>query len=462
MNENPPSFFLPYQVNWILDASRLKILEKSRQIGMTLATAYGAVRRHVTKGNSGDTWTSSRDEFQARLFLDDCKKFSKILAPACDLFGNRFIMEETTNTSAALRFSNGTSINALSSSVDSQAGKRGTRILDEFALHGEQKNLYITALPGITWGGQLEILSTHRGSNNFFNGLICEIREGGNPKKFSHHRVTLEDAIEQGFLEKLKTRLPESDERRRMSDGEYFDFTKNSCPDEESFLQEYMCVPADDRSTFVTSDMVADCEYRFDERDSWELDDFSGETGDCFLGIDIGRSHDLTVFWLLENRNDMLLTRKVLCMQNAAFSAQERELQKFFQIKRLRRTGIDQTGIGRQFSERAGERFGSHRVEGITFTNATKEQLAYQLREVFENRTIRIPSDDFIRSDLRSIKRETTFVGNIRFAGDRGKNGHADRFWALALAIHAANVSKRRTISYFEKIEKRMKRESFV
>jgi phage FluMu gp28-like protein len=462
VEQDSPSFFLPYQVSWILDNSRLKILEKSRQIGMTLATAYGAVRRHVTRGNSGNTWVASRDELQARLFLDDCKKFSKILVPACDLFGNRLIMEERTDTSAALRFSNGTSINALSSSVDSQAGKRGTRILDEFALHGEQRSLYTAALPGITWGGQLEILSTHRGSNNFFNKLIREICEGGNPKKFSHHRVTLENAIEQGFLEKLKSRLPDSDERQRMSDGEYFDFTKNSCPDEESFLQEYMCVPADDRSTFVTSDMVSDCEYRFDERDSWEWDDFAGETGECFLGIDVGRSHDLTVFWLLENRGDTLLTRKVLCMQNATFSAQEKELQKFFQMRRLRRISIDQTGIGRQFFERAGETFGAYRVEGVTFTNATKEQLAYQLREVFENKTIRIPGDDFIRADLRSIKRETTFAGNIRFAGDRGKNGHADRFWALALAIHAANISKKQAAAYFEKIEKRRKRENFV
>jgi phage FluMu gp28-like protein len=26
----------------------------------------------------------------------------------------------------------------------------------------------------------------------------------------------------------------------------------------------------------------------------------------------------------------------------------------------------------------------------------------------------------------------------VRFAADRGMNGHADRFWGLALAVHAA------------------------
>jgi len=30
-------------------------------------------------------------------------------------------------------------------------------------------------------------------------------------------------------------------------------------------------------------------------------------------------------------------------------------------------------------------------------------------------------------------------AGNIRFTAERSEEGHADRFWALALAIHAAS-----------------------
>ncbi|MDR1414081.1 MAG: terminase family protein [Puniceicoccales bacterium] len=461
MNSGAQSFFLPYQINWIRDDSRLKILEKSRQIGMTLATAYGAVRRHVSKQNSYDSWVMSRDKLQAKLFVNDCKKFAKLLAPACDFFGNRLIWEEKINAFLSLKFSNGTAINSLSSSVDSQAGKRGPRILDEFALHSDQKNLYAIALPGITWGGQLEILSTHRGSNNFFNELVCEVRDGGNPKHFSYHRVTLQDALEQGFFDKLKDRLPESDERMQMSDGEYFDSVRNGCPDEESFLQEYMCVPADDRSAFISSDMVANCEYQFGECGGWELNNYSSTTGECFLGIDIGRSYDLTVFWLLEKQGDMLLTRKVECMQDMPFFKQEDELQKFSNLPNLRRICIDRTGIGLQFFERASENFGSYRVEGITFTNAVKERLAYQLRTIFENKAIKIPSDGSIRADLRSVKRETTFAGNIRFAGDRGRNGHADRFWALALAIQAASECKGES-AYLERVEHKNSREIFL
>jgi phage FluMu gp28-like protein len=36
------------------------------------------------------------------------------------------------------------------------------------------------------------------------------------------------------------------------------------------------------------------------------------------------------------------------------------------------------------------------------------------------------------------MRKEATASGNIRFTGERTVHGHADRFWALALALHAA------------------------
>jgi phage FluMu gp28-like protein len=77
-------------------------------------------------------------------------------------------------------------------------------------------------------------------------------------------------------------------------------------------------------------------------------------------------------------------------------------------------------------------------VEAVNFTGPVKEELAYPLRAAFEDRSLRIPGDAAIRADLRAVKKETTAAGNIRFSADRGKNGHSDRFWALALALHAS------------------------
>ena len=196
------ALLLPYQRRWVLDPSRIKIMEKSRQIGISWASAYALVRRKSQCGARYDAWVSSRDEIQARLFLEDCKTFARVLDIVAEDLSCR-LLENNISSSYVLRFSSGVKINSMSSSPDAQAGKRGDRLLDEFALHKDPRKLYAIAYPGITWGGQLEMVSTHRGSHNFFNELITEIREKDNPKKISLHRVTLEDALNDGFLYRL-------------------------------------------------------------------------------------------------------------------------------------------------------------------------------------------------------------------------------------------------------------------
>lgn len=433
--QNEP-FFLPYQKKWILDKSRIKLMEKSRQIGMSWTTAYSLVRRHCTEGNSRDSWVSSRDELQAALFIGDCKKFAEILGVVFrEIRGVDFLDSRSSNF---LEFADGTRIWSLSSNPDAQAGKRGARVLDEFALHPDPQKLYSIAYPGITWGGSMEIISTHRGSENFFNKLVEEARFGGNPKKISLHRVTLSDALDQGFLKKLKASLPEDHEVLSMDDAEYFDFIKNSCADRESFLQEYMCQPFDDASSFISHNILKNCLYK--DGENWQS--FSEYEGiPLYLGVDVARSRDLSVFWLLEKISDTLYTRAVKVFKDIPFSEQEAELHKFLRLPNLRRVAIDKSGLGLQFAERAAERYGATRVEGVSFTSGAKEMLAYPLRSLFEDARVRIPDEPDIRSDIRSIKRTSTSSGGIRISAERNADGHADRFWALALAAHAARES---------------------
>jgi phage FluMu gp28-like protein len=440
--------FLPYQQRWIADRSRLKLLEKSRQIGMTWATAYAVVTRQAEPDARLDAWVASRDEVQARLFLDDCRKFAGILDRAARATGATdaaVLPEDFRARAQALPLVNGRRIHSLSSNPDAQAGKRGPRVLDEFALHLDPRRLYAIAYPGITWGGQLEILSTHRGAQNYFNQLVVEARHGGNPKNFSLHRVTLQDALDQGFLARLQEKLPADDPRRAFDNAAYYDFIRASCADEETFLQEYMCAPADESTAFLPWDLLAAGEYNPGEYTPF---DFAREKNppraparDLYLGVDIGRVHDLTVFWLLERGpGGIHLTRDVLTLENHPFARQEELLWERLALPGLRRACLDATGLGRQLAERALERFGQFRVEPVTFTAPVKEDLAYGLRTLFEKRALRIPHDKNIRADLRAIKKTATSAGNIRFAADRGPGGHADLLWALALAAFAART----------------------
>ena len=415
-------------------------MEKSRQIGISWSTAYKADERTAMAGQRWDQWVSSRDDIQARLFLEDCKLFAQILQIAAQDLGERVIDEKTKLTAYVLEFASGRRIHSMSSNPDAQAGKRGGRILDEFALHPDPRKLWSIAYPGITWGGSMEIISTHRGSHNFFNQLIREVREHNNPKNISLHRVTLQDALEQGFLWKLQKALPHEHEVQAMDEAAYFDFIKSGCADEESFLQEYMCQPADDDAAFLEYDLIASCEYGSGEVWEVDLEESRRQGRQLYAGLDIGRKKDLTVLWVLEKLGDVLYTRAVIELRNMPKPEQEKVIWPILAL--IDRACFDNTGLGIGWTDDAQKAFGQYRIEGVTFTGATKEALAYPVRGAMEDKKLRIPYKPEIRADLRAVTKVTTAAGNIRFTAERSENGHADRFWALALAVHAAQTGR--------------------
>ena len=429
------AIFLPFQNAWIIDPSLLKLMEKSRQIGISWSTAYAAVERAAAQGARFDEWVSSRDDIQARLFIEDCKLWARIMGMAANDLGEVVIDEERKISAYVLQFASGRRIHSMSSNPDAQAGKRGSRVLDEFALHKDQRKLWAIAYPGITWGGSMELISTHRGSNSFFNSLVKEARYGGNPKNISLHRVTLQDALDQGFLYKLQQALPANAPQQDMDEAQYFDFVRAGAADDESFQQEYMCEPSDDDAKFLEYDLINACEYSGGT--DWKRGLEGPFQGRLFAGVDIGRKKDLTVMWVVEQLGDVFYTRHVETMERMRKSDQEKVLWPWFEI--CDRVCIDATGLGIGWTDDAQDKFGAQRVEGVNFSGPVKEALAYPLKGAMEDRMVRIPDDAKIRADLRKVQKVTTAAGNIRFVAESTADGHADRFWALALALHAGS-----------------------
>ena len=91
---NPESLFLKFQEKWIVDRNRLKLMEKARQIGISWSTSYGCTERTAAAGAKNDQWVSSRDDLQARLFIEDCKMWAQLLKMAAEDLGERVIDEK--------------------------------------------------------------------------------------------------------------------------------------------------------------------------------------------------------------------------------------------------------------------------------------------------------------------------------------------------------------------------------
>ncbi len=74
-------------------------------------------------------------------------------------------------------------------------------------------------------------------------------------------------------------------------------------------------------------------------------------------------------------------------------------------------------------------------------TAKVTELMATELLAVFEERSIEIPNDAELRADLVKPEKITSPGGRVSIAATRDEAGHADHFWAIALAIRAAGTS---------------------
>ncbi len=419
-------YFLPYQSAWILDESRLKICEKSRRIGMTYVQSYEDVRDACRRENPMDVWFSSADESAAREYIRYCEQWTRLLKIAAESFTHEIVIENEGNLKTfSIEFATGKRINALSSNPKAFRSKGGKLVLDEFAFHQDQESMWKAARPIITWGYPCRILSTYKGKSNRYYRMVDEAKRGND---WSLHSTTITQAVEQGLADRILQRELTPEERENWLEQE-----RQTCGDEETWLQEYCCIPVDEATAWLTWDLIAGCEHP--DAGKPELYD----AHPCYVGMDIGRRRDLTVIWVLEKLGDVLWTREVICLKKVSFAAQEAELDRVMNRYRVLKLCMDQTGMGEQPTERAKNHYGSCRVEGVIFNNANKQALAQGIKEKFEDRSLRIPSEKHIREAHHAIKKSYTATGNPRFDGD-SETGHADEFWAHALAIQAAST----------------------
>jgi phage FluMu gp28-like protein len=440
-------YFLPYQVRWIGDQSHLRICEKSRQIGLSYADSYDSVRKAAVKGGR-NVWVMSRDEAQARQYIRYCKHWANVLKYAAHDWGEVLFQGRDGRPIKVqvLSFATRASIYALSSTPDAIVGKSGHVKLDEFALHKDQRTLYSVAKPVIQWGGTLSIISTHRGIGSLFYELLIDAKERGNPIGWSVHTLPIQTAVEQGLVERINEKAGGTESRAAWMKRQ-----QAECVDQEQWLQEYCCIPADEKSAFITYEMLDACEdaslrliglealerAMLDTgKDGNDPRTAPGQASQLYLGVDLARKHDLCVFDLGEKIGDVVWDRLRIELENKPFAEIRSELYRLLLLAQLKRCCVDASGLGMQLAEEARADFG-WKLEPVTFTAAVKEELAFGLRRDLEERKLRLVADDRLRADLRGIKKEVSLSGNFRFLGET-QDSHCDRFWAKALRQHAA------------------------
>ena len=104
-------------------------------------------------------------------------------------------------------------------------------------------------------------------------------------------------------------------------------------------------------------------------------------------------------------------------------------------LQTVKRTHIDQTGVGEFFIEEA-IKSGVKHAQGTTLTLPEKENIMFYLKHLMEEGMLHFAYDSDLINEMNAERYQMTKTGQTQFSHPSGTND--DRLWALALAVYAA------------------------
>ncbi|MBV6429782.1 MAG: hypothetical protein KIPDCIKN_04357 [Haliscomenobacter sp.] len=415
---------------------------KSRQAGGSTTCTLKVV---IDAIETGEDWNMmSRSQRQSDELVEKATTHLK----AIDTFVTRkygykpFLVKATAKV---IELSNGAVIQPMPCDPDTTAGYTRNWFLDEAALYPHSVRLFACLRPSIMHGKRILIVSSFRGYRNAFGKIVHDWKKTGK-SPYSIHVTPIDAAVADGLTLR-------DHQGNAVTLDEFLQIERQSMP-EEMVQQEYFCKAIDDSEDLFGADMVGRCVMgngrepvttpgQLRERIAARIKDSRGSAEFPF-GIDVGRYHDRTVLWFCEKIARAYYPLCIVDTRNEPLASQALLLREY--IRAAVSTGglctgfIDRTGIGAGVAEPLIEEFPKI-VEPMTFTNAVKGLLAGRIRRLMQDGNFWLPGDrQDIIEDFLSVRKLVSDAGNVRIGAPRGPDGHADYFWAAALAAHAGEA----------------------
>lgn len=424
--------------------------QSGKSFGSTLPCVLGAAEKKEPW-----VWLSSGERASKEL-IEKGAMHARAIGAAAQVLQEDYEVDDRHFTSHVLQLP-GAKIVGLPANPATARGHSANVLLDEFATHKDSRGIWTALFPTITRGYRLRICTTPLGKLNKAYDLWTDWnRRAVENAAYSCRKVTVYDAIAGG--------LTLTDHEGNACTPEEL---REALGDEDAWQQEYLCEFLDEATAWLPYELIIGSEVEALELmprwasllveeatqayqeylrtkqdpglDPGLLEDLRGVEA-IYVGLDIGRRRDLTVLWPLVEIAGVLRSLAVIALAKTPFWVQQRILFHLLALPGMRRACIDATGIGMQLAESAQERFGEWKVEAVTFTAQNKEVLAGAIKTRMEDHRMAIPPSPAVRNSLHSVKRIQTSTGHFRFDAEKSEQtGHADHFWALALACQAAS-----------------------
>ncbi|BBO84486.1 hypothetical protein DSCO28_50520 [Desulfosarcina ovata subsp. sediminis] len=422
---------LPYQSRWIDDRSPVKIIEKSRRIGISYAEAADSVLHAADADRGANVYYISYDKEMTSGFIQDCATWAKAFHAAAGEIGEQVMTRDDGRDVHVydIPFKSGHHIRTFSSNprnLRSKGRPRERLVMDEAAFVDDLAEVLKAALAMTIWGGTVHIISTHNGDENPFNALIQDSRAGRND--YAVHRVTLDDALADGLFRRIceVTGSPWSIE---AEDGWKASLIRRYRPNED---EELFVIPAYGGGAYLPRSLVevnmADGPLlRFDgtrafnlapepdrrrEMNDWindlllpELAKLDAQRRHVF-GMDFARSGDMTDIVPLEIGADLNKRWPFLVeLHNVPYRQQAQvTLAVGNGLPRFDGCAIDAGGNGGFVAEEARDEWGPTMVDKIHFTEQFYRDEFPRYKAGFEDRTTTVIRHDDVLEDHRAVR----------------------------------------------------------
>ena len=366
-------------------------------------------------------------------------------------------------------------------------GKGGDISLDEFAIYNAkmQKLVYDAALPVISRGGTIEMGSSPLGKIGQFYDILTD-KETYDYERYNIPWWFCRDlCVDVPTAVKIAPSLSTPERVETFGTKIIRQIFQNN--DYDTFRQEYECDFIDSSESYIPLDLIyantpgkrdgdldlSACEKMEDE-EYWEYNrgvdfqaykdldtaivnykpEYHGNT--LYLGFDVGRTHDATAIHIMGKMPDGKKRDFArIELRNVDFETQEDMILKAYKELPVYRGRMDMTGIGRPVYENLHKKLGD-RLEGVTFTAEEKEIMAIDVKRGLEQREFLLSNDKEFHRQIHSIKRTSNGGKYFRYDAERNEKGHADSFWAWALANSAVALTDNKNNNFYA--QRRQKR----
>jgi len=389
---------LPYQIDIANRLGRFHIDVKTRQAGFSFAYGYRAVKRCLSANRN--ILIVSASQRQSNNVMGYCELFLRQFMKLPSMQGVKLSVDSKTEK----RFNhNDKAIFCLPANPNTIRGFPGDVILDEFPFYKDDEAIYRAAFPSITRGFDISVLGSPLGQNNMFYKIYSDLETY---KDYQRRSINIYEAQAQGMkvdIEMLKRNM-----------------------DEESFRQEYMCEFIDENTAYFPYELLKKCVAEFDTAE------LKGQT---YMGVDVGRSHDLTAITVLTKVNGILFKKRIEVLKNTEFQTQYDTICQIIYEENPVSCLIDKGVIGMQLAEMLEKKFGV--CKGVQFNSLFINDLVTYGKSLMEQGQFRIDDDRDLVTQFHSIQRKVTPQNTVKFASERNAKGHSDKAWSALLAMLA-------------------------